>query len=359
MVDIVGLFTGAKKLVGLDVGSSALKLAEVVQTPKGFVLDNFHQTPLPRGVITDGAVTAPDILTQHIKDLYKKAGCKRKAIATSLSSHAAIVKKVNLAQMEENELRELIHDEAGKYLPFDSMDDVLFDFQILGENEYNPNQMDVLIVAAKKDIVEGFTGAIEKAGLPVVIMDVDSFALEHMYEQNYDFEETDVAALINIGASITNINVVLNGGSIFTRDFTLGGNAVTEALQEKLGVTFEEAEKIKLEGVRGGEMEEREFNDSLLQLADPICSEIERSLDYFRSTYGGGDIRKVLLCGGSANIPGIAQELSQRLNIETEVVNPFQKIGYNKKVIDPGQIQSIGPVAAVGVGLALRRVGEK
>jgi type IV pilus assembly protein PilM len=359
MVDIKSLFPGAKKLVGLDIGSSALKLAEVVQTAKGYALVNFHQAPLPRGVITDGVVAAPDILTQHIKELYKKAGCKRRGVVTALSSHSVIVKKVNLVRMEDSELRELIHDEAGKYLPFDSMDDVNFDFQILGENEYNANQMDVLIVAAKKEAIEGVTGPVEKAGLPVVIMDVDSFALEHMYEQNYDFEETDVVALINIGASITNINVVLNGGSIFTRDFTLGGNSITEALQDKLGVTFEEAEKIKIEGMHGDEMDEREFADSLLQLADPICSEIERSLDYFRSTYGSGDIRKILLCGGGANIPGIAQELSNRLNIETEIVNPFLKIEYNKKVIDPAHIQSIGPVSAVGVGLALRRIGEK
>ena len=237
-----------------------------------------------------------------------------------------IVKKVTFNQMDENDLRELIHDEAGKYLPFDDMDAVDYDCQILGENPYNPTQMEVLLVAAKKEIVEGYTEAIEDAGLSPTIMDVDSFALETMYEENYEFDQDDVVILINIGASITNLNAVKGGVSIFTRDFTFGGNSVTEAIAKNLNLSPEQAEKAKIEGFGEDEAARKSFREGLIGYADPICSEIERSVDYFRSTFGAETIKQILLSGGGAMIPGMTADLGQRLGIEVEIVNPFKKI---------------------------------
>jgi type IV pilus assembly protein PilM len=234
-----------------------------------------------------------------------------------------------------------------------------YDFQILGENPYNPSQMEVLIVAAKKEIIEGYTEAIHAAGLVPTIMDVDSFALETMYEENYDFDQNDVAVLINIGASITNLNALKGGASIFTRDFTLGGNSVTEALAANLGVPFEEAEKAKIEGIGDDEQTRAAFRDGLIAHADPICSEIERSVEYFRSTFGAENISKILLSGGGALIPGLAADLGHRLGIETEIINPFKKIQLNSKILKPESAEGIGPIAAVGVGLALRKIGDQ
>jgi type IV pilus assembly protein PilM len=353
------LLPGSKQLVGLDIGSSSIKLAEMQETPKGYILNRFSQIPLEKGIIVDGVAVEQYELALKIKELFKQSGCTKRNVVTSISGHSVIVKKVTFPTLEENELRDLIKDEAGKYLPFDDMEAVSYDFQILGENEFNPNQMDVIIVAAKKDIVNGYTDAVKQVGYVPVIMDVDSFALETMYEENYDFEDNEMAVLINIGASITNVNVVRGGMSIFTRDFTLAGNSITEAIQQKLGVTFEEAEKIKIEGPGGSEAADKEFMESLLHFAEPICSEIERSVDYFRSTYGGEYIKHVLVSGGSAKIPGIVNDLTQRLNVEAEIANPFKKIGYNTKTLDPAAIENIIPVAAVGVGLALRKVGDK
>jgi len=353
------LLPGSKQLVGLDIGSSSIKLAEMQETPKGYILNRFSQIPLEKGTIVDGVVVDQHELALKIKNLFKQSGCKRRNIVTSISGHSVIVKKVNFPTLEEVELRDLIKDEAGKYLPFDDMEAVNYDFQILGENEFNPNQMDVIIVAAKKDIVSGYTDAIRQVGYVPVIMDVDSFALETMYEENYDFEENEMAVLINIGASITNINVVRGGTSIFTRDFTLAGNSITEAIQKKLGVTFEEAESIKIDGPGGGTASDKEFREGLLNYTEPICSEIERSVDYFRSTYGGEYIKRVLVSGGSAKIPGIVNDLTQRLNMEANIANPFKKIGYNTNALDPAKIEKIIPIAAVGVGLALRKVGDK
>ncbi|MCX7634628.1 MAG: pilus assembly protein PilM, partial [Syntrophales bacterium] len=243
--------------------------------------------------------------------------------------------------------------------PFDSMEDVYFDFQVLGQNEYNPSQNDVIIVAAKKDIVDAYVEAISMAGLSVVIVDVDSFALETMYEKNYDYDDKDMAVIVNIGASITNINVVKNATSIFTRDFALGGNYVTEAIQSSLGVSFEEAEYIKINGPPGDEAEKQSFRYSLLSYAEAINAEIDRSVDYFRSNYGYEEIKQVLLAGGGAMIPGLADDLTSRLGIQTEIVQPFRRIGINTKNIDSDYAAQIGAEAAVAVGLALRKVGDK
>lgn len=353
------IFSGSKKLAGLDIGSSSLKLAEVVSSSHGHILNRFLQLSLPKGIIIDGILAEPRELSLKIKELFKNSKCSIRGVVTSLSGNSVIVKKVSFGQMGEAELRDLIHDEAGKYLPFDNMDDVLYDFQILGDNEYNPSQMDVIIVAAKKDIVNSYTDAVIGAGLNPTILDVDSFALETMYEANYEFENNEIVIIVNIGASITNINVIKGGMSIFTRDFTLGGNAITEAIQDKYKVTFDEAEKIKTEGLPSSNQDNLELRNNILDFSEPICGEVERSIDYFRSTFGGEFIKHIYLSGGTARIQGLTAIMSQRLGIDTEIINPFLKIGYNKKNIDPKSIDNIRPIAAVAVGLGLRKLGDK
>ncbi|MGD0276306.1 MAG: type IV pilus assembly protein PilM [Syntrophales bacterium] len=360
MVDLKSLILGKKQFVGLDVGSSSVKLAEILDTPRGYILDRFFQVSLPKGIIVDGALVKENDLTAVIKNLYAMANCKRRKIVTSLSGHSVIVKKVTLPTMDTSELRELIRDEASKYLPFNNMDDVYYDIQILGENEFNPTQVDILLAAAKKDITESYIQAIERAGLPVSIVDVDNFALQTMLEENYEFNEDDSVAIVNIGASITNINVIHKGATVFNRDVILGGNTVSETLQAKLGVTFEEAEKIKIAGPPAGdEAAVVAFKEDLLTLTEPILAEIERSFDFFRSISGVRDLKQVFLSGGCAKIPGFAEGISRRIGITTEIVNPFKKIAYNTKVMTSQQIAEIGSIAAVAVGLALRREGDK
>jgi type IV pilus assembly protein PilM len=360
MLDLKEIFSGKKSLVGLDIGSSSIKLAEVISNSKGHYLNRFCEVPLPKGAIIDGILADAGALSLKIKEIFKLAKCGRKGIVTSLAGNSVIIKKVTLEQMNETELRDLIRDEAGKYLPFDNMDDVNYDFQILGENNYNPNQMDIVIVAAKKDIVSSFLEAATAAGQNVDIIDVAPFVLETLYCANYEFDNEEIVVLINIGASTTGINVVKGGMSVFTRDFALAGNSITEAIQEKYKVTFEEAEKLKTEGMpNGGEAEKQELKNSILQFAQPICMEIERSIDYFRSTFGGEDIKQILLAGGSARIDHLTKHLSEMLNVKTELIDPFMKISYNKRHIDSKNLENIKPVAATAIGLGLRKIGDK
>jgi type IV pilus assembly protein PilM len=360
MLDLKEIFSGKKSLVGLDIGSSSIKLAEVISNSKGHYLNRFCEVPLPKGVIIDGILADAPTLSSKIKEIFKLAKCGRKGIVTSLAGNSVIIKKVTLEKMNETELRDLIRDEAGKYLPFENMDDVNYDFQILGENNYNPNQMDIVIVAAKKEIVNSYLDAIASSGQNIEILDVAPFVLETLYGINYEFDNEEIVVLINIGASTTGINVVKGGVSVFTRDFALAGNSITEAIQEKNKVTFEEAEKLKVEGSpEGSEGGNLDFKNNILQLAQPICMEIERSIDYFRSTFGGEDIKQILLAGGSARIPNLAKHLSEMLNVKTEVMDPFLKINYNKRNIDVKNLENIKPVAAAAIGLGLRKIGDK
>lgn len=360
MVDFKEMFSGKKKLVGLDIGSSSIKLAEVISSSKGHQLNRFCEVPLPKGVIIDGILADAGVLSSKIKEIFKIAKLGRMGIVTSLAGNSVIIKKVTLEQMDETQLRDLIRDEAGKYLPFDNMDDVNYDFQILGENNYNPNQMDIVIVAAKKEIVSSYMEAVTAAGQNVEIIDVAPFVLETLYGANYEFDNEEIVVLINIGASTTGINVIKGGVSVFTRDFALAGNSITESLQEKYKATFEDAEKIKVEGLpEGSEAENLDLKNHILQLAQPICMEIERSIDYFRSTFGGEDIKKILLAGGSARIYNLAKHLSEMLNVKTEIMDPFLKVSYNKRKIDVKNIEDIKPVAATAIGLGLRKIGDK
>ncbi|NPV05151.1 MAG: type IV pilus assembly protein PilM [Syntrophaceae bacterium] len=356
MFKLNGLFSSKKQIAGLDIGSSSVKLAEIAEGPDGYVLQNFASIPLAKGIIADGIIANPNALAERIKELLKISRCKARTVVTSLSGYSVIAKKIGFPSMDEESLRELISDEIEKYLPFGDMKDVNFDFQILGSSDMSPGQMEVFLVAAKKDVVQSYVDTLKKAGLDVAIMDVDSFALETMYEENYDYGHEDVCILVNIGASMTNINVVKGGASIFIRDFPLGGTSITETLQDKTGVSFEEAERMKLEKAASGDEQSR---DELLACADPLLLEIERSVDYFRSTYPGRYIKQILLCGGTARMPGIADALVQRLNVEVEIANPFRKVSADKKSFSAEDLKEIGPQASVGVGLAMRRIGDK
>ena len=353
------LFPGKKGVVGLDIGSSALKLVEISDSSGGYTLQHLSQIRLPRGVIGGGLLLEPIILTEKIKELYINSGCRTKKVVTSLSGHTIIVKKATFPSTEESELRELLNDEGEKYLPFDDIKEVDFDFQILGQSDVMPGYMDVMLAAAKKGIVDAYIAAIENAGLKPTIMDVDSFALETMYEANYDFEENEIVVLVNIGASITNINVIKRGGSIFTRDFATGGNSITESVQKKLNIDFEEAETLKIQASENTIETPPLLSDEILEHAESIVLEIERSVDYFRSTYSGEYIKKVLLSGGSARIPGLLQALTHRLNIETELANPFRNIRCDEKKFDAAYLENMGPITALAVGLSLRREHDR
>jgi type IV pilus assembly protein PilM len=358
------MFGGKKSLVGLDIGSSAVKAVELKQTKKGFQLVHFRMVPLPPEAIVDGAIMNSGAVVEAVSELIATEKIKNKEVATSVSGHSVIVKKIKLPQMTEEELEESIQWEAEQYIPFD-ITDVNLDVQILGPDEQNVGQMEVLLVAAKKDMINDHMAVLHEAGLTPLVMDVDAFAIENMFEANYGVTEGETVVLANIGASATNVNILRGGVSTFTRDISIGGAQFTEEIQKQLNVSHEEAESLKLGGDLGAPTETteavipQEVGGIIRSVSESVAIEIQRSLDFFAATATDDKIAKIYLMGGSSKVPGLSSVVEAKLGISTEVANPFKAVQINEKNFNLAHITEVAPAAAVAMGLALRYVGDR
>ena len=346
-----------KDVIGLDIGCSSIKLVELKEDKNGFKLQNLAISPLPPEAIVDGALMDSVTIIDTIRDLITSSRTKTKDVVTSVSGHSVIVKKISLPLMTEAELEESIQWEAERYIPFD-INDVNIDFQIFGSTSENPEVMDVVLVAAKKDIINDYVSVIMESGLNPVIVDIDSFALENMLAMNYDIEKEETIAIANVGASITNMNIIKNNLSAFTRDIFKGGNQVTEEIQRQLHVDHEEAEKIKV-GTKVDLTSQPIIQNVLKTASESLAVEIGNSLDFFQSTTTYEKITRIYLSGGGSKIKDFDIILQQQIGIPVEVVNPFKKIDYSGKNFDMEYLREIGPIMAVGVGLASRKVGDR
>jgi type IV pilus assembly protein PilM len=352
------MFLGKKKdVVGLDIGSSSIKLVELDRGRGGFKLQNLGLSPLPPEAIVDGALMDSVTIIDAIRDLVSTTKTKRKDVVTSVSGHSVIVKKITLPFMTEAELEESIQWEAERYIPFD-INDVNIDFHMLGSSSENADLMDVVLVAAKKDIINDYQSVIVEAGLNPLIIDTDSFALENMLEINYDIDRAETVALANVGASITNINILKNNTSSFTRDIFKGGNQITEEIQRQLHIDYEEAERIKV-GSKGEGGPQPAVQNVLKTASEALAIEIGNSLDFFQSTSTYEKVSKLYLSGGGSKIKDFDIVLQQQIGVPVEVANPFKRVEYSGKNFDMDYLREIGPIMAVAVGLASRRVGDK
>lgn len=345
-----------KNVIGLDIGSSSVKVIELREGRNGFKLQNLAISPLPSDAIVDGAVMDSVTIIDTIRDLVSGV-TKTKDVVTSISGHSVIVKKITLPFMTESELEESIQWEAERHIPFD-INDVNLDFQIIGYGTENPDMMDVILVAAKKDMINDHVSVIMESGLNPVVVDIDAFAIENMAAINYDIDKEDTVALANIGATVTNINILKNNISAFTRDVFKGGNQVTEEIQRQLHIDYEEAEKIKM-GKQVDSAIQSVVQDVLKSSSESLAIEIGNTLDFFQSTSTYQKISKVFLSGGGAKIKDFDVILQQQIGIPVEMANPFKKIEYSEKNFDTDYLREIAPVVAVGVGLASRKVGDK
>jgi type IV pilus assembly protein PilM len=258
--------------------------------------------------------------------------------------------------MSPEELAESIHWEAEQYIPFD-IQDVALDYEVI-EGSGGGGNMDVLLVAVKKDKISDYTSAISQAGKNPAMVDVDVFALQNAYEINYGIDAGRVIALLNVGASIMNINIIKGPTSIFNRDIAVGGNQYTDAIQKDLNLSFEQAEALKK-----GEQVEGASPDSLhpiLQaVSENVAMEIQKTFDFFRATSQEDRIDQIFLSGGTAKIHGLRDLLADRFSTSVELLNPFLNVRYNEKEFNPDYLEDIGPSAAIAVGLAVRRLGDR
>jgi type IV pilus assembly protein PilM len=349
------LFTRKIEPIALDIGSTYIKLVQLKGSGKNYHLVKFGMAQLPPEVIVEGAVMDAGRVVDAIKELLAEHKVASKDAVISVSGSSVIIKRVSVADMSEEELAESIKWEAEQYIPF-SIDDVNVDFQKLGQGA-TEGQADVLLVAVKKDKINDYVNLVKEAGLEPVVMDVDAFALANMYELNYE-ADAGVTALLNVGASVMNINILKDGTSIFTRDINVGGNRYTEALQRDFGLTYEDAEKVKRgEEVAGADHEQ--MTGAMNAVTDDIVAETQRSFEFFRSTTGSDRVSRVLVSGGCARIGNFTAMLGERLEIPVEVCNPFKNIKMDAKKFDPQHIAELAPMCSVAVGLALRRPGDR
>ncbi|MCC6544476.1 MAG: type IV pilus assembly protein PilM [Nitrospirae bacterium] len=351
-------FSKKKETIGIDIGSSSIKVIQLTESEGRYTLNKFGLDALAPEIIVDGTVMDSVRCVETLQNLISAHDIRTKDAVISVSGHSVIVKRVTLPQMSEDELSESIKWEAEQYIPFD-INEVNMDFQILSTftGPDGKLQMNVLLAAVKKDKLADYTSLIIEAGLTPAIVDIDAFAIENMYNINYEMNENDTVALVNIGAGITNINILQGGMFAFTRDISIGGNRYTESIQKDLGLSFEDAEKIKKgESVEGAETLQV---DSIIEnVSTEITSEITRSFGYFKATMLSEKINKVLLSGGSSKIPNLDSFLQERLELPVELINPFKMIDIPPS-FDKEYIKMIAPFAAVAVGLGVRRMDDR
>jgi type IV pilus assembly protein PilM len=350
------MFRAGKGTIGLDIGSSFIKVVQLKDIKGGYELELFDMLPLPPEIIVDGSIIDSFRLIDSLKELRRKAKIKTKNAVIGIAGHSSvIIKRISLPEMSEEELSESIKFEAEQYVPF-NIEDVNLDFQILGPKD-EPGQMDVILVAVKKDIINEYVSAVREAVLNPVIVDVNPFALENMYEINYEIEPEKNVAIVNIGASTINMNVLKGGISVFTRDSAVGSNLHTEAIQREFNLTYENAERLK----RGEPIENVAPEDafSVIESAsEEIIGDVNRSFEFYRSTELHQDIHEVILSGGCALIKDFPKLFSDKIGIETKVIEPFKNIKVPKR-FNLTYIEEIAPIAAVATGLALRRPGDR
>jgi len=346
-------------VVGLDIGSSAVKAVELKPAGKGYKVTGFGSEPIPPDSIVDGAIIDAAAVADAIRRLFDTRNIKTKDVAASLSGNAVIVKKITLPVMTEAELAESIYWEAEQYIPFD-IQDVNLDYQILdkGDAAAGKNTMDVLLVAAKKEKIADYTGVITQAGRNAVVVDVDAFALQNAYEVNYGIEPTAVVVLLNVGASATNINILHGDQSVFTRDISIGGNAYTEALQRELNLPYEAADALK----RGQPIDGGSYDDArpvLRAVTENVMLEIQKTFDFFKATAASDKIDRIVLSGGASRAEGFAEMLANRFEAPVEAFDPFRRVAFDGKKFHVDAPADVAPTVAVAVGLALRRMGDR
>jgi type IV pilus assembly protein PilM len=353
------VFRRVKSVVGLDIGSSAVKAVELKGSGRSFKVVGFGSEPVPPDSIVDGAIIDATAVADAIRRLFDSRKIRTKEVAASLSGNAVIVKKITLPVMTAAELSESIYWEAEQYIPFD-IQDVNLDYQLLesGQAAGAKGTMDVLLVAAKKEKIADYTGVISQAGRMPMIVDVDAFALQNAFEVNYGIEAGQVVVLLNAGASAINVNILAGEQSVFTRDISIGGNAYTEALQKELNLPFETADQLK----RGMDVEGATYEDAkpvLRAVTENVMLEIQKTFDFFKATASSERIDRIMLSGGASRAEGFTEMLGERFEASVEAFDPFRKIAFDAKRFGVDDPAEAAPTAAVAVGLALRRVGDR
>jgi type IV pilus assembly protein PilM len=345
-----------KYLVGVDIGSSSIKVCELKEGRKGArTLVRFGYHPLPPQTIVDGHIINSAAVVEGLEKLFHRQ--KSREVALRVSGHSVIIKKITMPLMTAAELREQINWEAEQHIPFD-LAEVEIDWQVLSQRP-EQGQMDVLLVAAKKEEVNDLTNIAVEAKLKPRVVDLDAFTVQNTFEVAYGGIPADrTIALIHVGASLTTLNLLSGGTTAFTRDIANGGNQITEEIQRSLGISAEEAEAYKCGGDGLG-LVPREVPEIVQHVVDQLAGEIQRSLDFYLATSGEGEVHRVVVSGGTANIRVLRDAIERRARVPVELLDPLKVAQPLTTAADAGLPDARAAQSVVAFGLALRRDREK
>ncbi len=347
-----------KHLVGVDIGTFAVKVLQVRSSGKGVHLLKYGVEPLPPQSIVDGHVMSSGAVVDALRKIFRDLRISQREIALSISGNSVIIKKLNLPLMKRDELEEQIQWEAEQHIPFD-ISEVEIDYNVIWQNP-DLGQMDVLLVAAKKDEIQDLVDVAKEAHLLPAVVDIDAFALQNAFELNHGFNEHETVALINVGSEVTNLNIVGGSVSQFTRDITNGGNSITEEIQKQLQVSYDEAEAYKAGGgIHSHEVIPSEVEGIIGGVVDALAGEIQRSLDFFMATTNRGEVDRIYLSGGTARAPALRSAIERRSRVQVELLDPFRRVLYDQRQFNAEILKGQAPQAAICLGLALRKQKEK
>lgn len=350
------LKTTTPPLIGVDISSSSVKMVELSEAPKGagYIVERYAIEPLPKDAVSDGNVNNLDALSESLQRAWKKLGSRIKNVSLALPAAAVITKKILLpAGMREEDLEYQVESEANQYIPF-ALEEVNLDFQVIGSAPGNPEEIEVLLAASRKANVEDRVAAIQAAGLKALVVDVEPYAAEMAFEQIRaqlpDGAVDKCVALVDIGASVMNVNVLRNGQSVYTRDQQIGGNQLTQQIQAIFGLSAEEAEAAK----RNGGLPDNYESEVLSPFRENVAMEIARALQFFFTSSQYNEVDYIVLAGGCAVLPGLDDAVATRTQVSTMVANPFALMTLSSRV-KPRQIQADAPALFIACGLAMRR----
>ncbi len=341
----------SKPLVGLDIGSSSVKAVELKKKGAEFELLNLGLETFDPDTVVDGSIMNAPHASDKLKKIFTDNKIKTKDVATSVSGHSVIVKKITVNAASEEEVANAIEYEAQQHIPFD-IADVFKDYQVFGPAPTGGG-FDVLLVAVKREKILNHTNVLSMAGNNATIVDIDAFALQNAFEVSYEPPPDQMTALLNIGASIMNINIVRGSVPLFTRDVSVGGNQYTDTLQKELDLSFEDAEKLK-QGHEVANVAPDAKAPHIRSVSEILLLEIQKTFDFFKQTASTENIQRIYVAGGTAKIEGLVDLLKEEFSIPVEVLNPFQKVTVNPSRFDKTYVDEIAPRMTVAVGLALR-----
>jgi len=347
------MFGRSKNVVGLDIGSSALKLVELKKHGDGYSLERVGFELLPPEAIVDGTIMDSGLVVDATRRMCDAAGVKSGSFATSVSGHSVILKKIEISATSDEELAESLRWEAEQYIPFE-IDDVRLDHVVL---DRRGSTNEVLLVAVKRDKVNDYVSIITQSGRTPEIVDIDTFAVQNAYQETTGQGGSGITAVLNIGASVTNVNIIDEGKTSLWRDLTFGGAQFTESLQRQFGLSHQDAEQAKRGELEDGR-DPQAIQEALESVSSQFAAEVAKTFAFFANNLGGRKIDRVVVTGGGSMTPGLIDGLQAELGISVARFDPLDGVDTSGKGLDPSWLATIGPSLAVAVGLAMRAVGD-